>query len=205
MEIIKKYLPDNQYYNEEARKTQICLHHTASAEADPAYNWWKITAEHIAAAYLIDKDGTIFECFNPVCWAWHIGRGSTKRHNMQSIAIELVNEGWLTKKGDNYYWYNGQFKYYGKDIIKKEYREQIYWPAYPELQLQAAAELTASLCRKFAIPGTVYTDYSYNAELLNSFTGIYSHCNVRKDKTDISPAFNLKLFQSEINKLMEAK
>lgn len=203
MEIQKKYLLENQYYQDRIPKTQICLHHTASAEADPAYNWWKFTAEHVAAAYIVDKSGEIFECFDPACWAWHIGKGSTKLHNQRTIAIELVNEGWLTRKWNGYYWYNGHFKYSGINIFEKEWRGQKYWAAYTSEQIIAVTELTAQLCKMFSIPNCVYTKYDYKAELLNSFSGIFSHCNVRSDKSDISPAFDLSLFQTELNKQME--
>lgn len=205
MQIINKHLPPEQYYAERHIKTQICLHHTVSAEADPAYNWWKLTAEHIAAAYIIEKDGTIYECFNPAFWAWHIGKGSTKQHNMQSIAIELVNEGWLINKNGSYYWCDGRFKYDGNQIIRNNYRGQMYWPSYTGNQMDAVTQLTAYLCREFNIPPMVHTKHNYAPELLNSFKGIYSHCNVRKDKTDISPAFDLNAFQNGLNKIMETK
>lgn len=205
MEIINRHLPPDQYYAEARPKVQICLHHTVSAEADPAYNWWKTTAEHIGAAYIIEKDGTIFECFNPEFWAWHIGTGSTRQQNRQSIAIELVNEGWLTKKNLGYYWNSGRFKYHGKDIIQNSYRGQLYWPAYTDNQVDALISLTAGLCKKFSIPPEVYTGHDYKPGLMDSFRGVFSHCNVRRDKTDISPAFDLCGFQTKLKKLLEAK
>ena len=98
MRMIKNYLPAGQYFAEETKKIQIVLHHTVSAGTTNAVrDWFAQTAERVATAFVIGKDGSVLELFDPKHWAYHIGKGSTSQHNKQSIGIEIVNEGLLTK------------------------------------------------------------------------------------------------------------
>ena len=60
MPTIKK-LPvlSGQYYHEKQTKTHIFLHHTAGGSAASSVAHWNSKPDHIATAYIIDRDGTI--------------------------------------------------------------------------------------------------------------------------------------------------
>ena len=193
MKIIKKPLDDNEYYHDEYNKTQIYLHHTVSSTVDSTYNWWQQDPKRIGTAYIVGKDGTIYEVFDPKYWAYHIGLG-VSQYEKQSIGIELVNESYLTKRDNgNYYWLDNKARYRGQ-VIEDEWRGQKYWADYPNEQVYAVVDLVKHLTDEFDIKKQVLMTYDYDTSSVN-YEGVLSHCNVRQDKTDVSVAFDLSLFE----------
>lgn len=200
MNIIEKILPDNQYIKEATPKFQIVLHHTVGSDAEGTYQQFLKTKERIATAYVVDKDGTIVKLFEPKYWAYHIGRGSLNHHNRKSIGIEIVNEGGLIKKGKEYYWFDGKLKYKGEVLaLEEEYRGYKYFAKYTEAQIQTVNELVAKLCKEFKIPHKVVLSRDYKQSYFD-FYGIVSHSNLRMDKSDVSPDFNLDELQAYLLK-----
>jgi len=192
MNIIKKHLDPNQYYQEECEKTQIVLHHTVSSTFHSTFSWWQETSEHVGTSYVIDKNGDIYETFRPQYWAWHLGLGDISLEK-KSIGIELVNESHLTKRENgDMYWLDNTAKY--RSIhFEKEWRGHKYWATYSQPQFFATIDLVKHLTNKFNIEKNIITHHDYDKSLVD-FNGIISHCNVRGDKTDLSPAFDLKHF-----------
>lgn len=189
LNVIKKDLPLTEYYKKETTKKQIILHHTVSGgTADPVINWWKQDKIHVAVAYIVEKNGDIVECFDPKYWSYHIGKGSTTEHNKQAIGIEIINEGWLTKNDNEYRWFENKNKYKGDKVFEYNWREQKYWAPYTIEQVNSVAKLCTYLCNAFNIPKQVLGTFDYNIDYFN-YNGILAHCNLRSDKTDISPAF----------------
>lgn len=78
-------------------KTQLYLHHTVGGSAISTYNYWEGKTNRVATAYIIERDGTIYEVFDPHYWAWHLGlkTASNTIANKQSIGIEIASEGAL--------------------------------------------------------------------------------------------------------------
>ena len=65
MQINKNHLPIGQYIAEETNKTQIVLHHTVSGGTTNAVrDWFAQTAERVATAFVIGKDGSVLELFD---------------------------------------------------------------------------------------------------------------------------------------------
>jgi len=203
MKFIKHYLPDTEYYKTEYPKEQIYLHHTVSSSAASAMNWWKQDGVHVATAYVIDKDGTVYETFEPKYWSYHLGlRGTGGSIDKKSIGIEIVNEGWLTKRDNTFLWFNGKAVYRGPvHELGVEWRGQKYFAAYTEAQVRSAAIVTKILAYNMNIPFNFIGHLNYDKNLASSFTGILNHCNVRSDKTDISPAFPMNDFISNASYL----
>ena len=101
MEIVKKYLTNGQYVSTEDEKRSVILHHTVSLNADSAWRWWNTTPERVGTQYIIDRDGTIIECFDPKFWAFHLGVvGDDNWHESHSVAIEIVAAGFVHKEED---------------------------------------------------------------------------------------------------------
>ncbi len=205
MKIIKKPLPLGEYnkleYEQYGMKTKtfIVLHHTVSSTENSVYNWWCNDGQKVGVAYVVDKNGDIYEYFDPKYWSYHLGGKIDKKYNINSIGIEIVNEGVLQNNNDEYFWFGGKNKYTGR-VSKIKWRNNQYWAAYPDKQMLSVIELVKYLTTRFNIPKQVYTKYDYDIKLLNTFKGIISHCNVRADKTDISPAFDLVYLQNELLK-----
>ncbi len=192
-------LPDIEYFKSVYLKRQIVLHHTVSATGKYVDDWFKEDKgkSRVAVAYVIDKGGEIYELFNPKYWAYHIGKGSTRANNKRSIGIELVNEGPLFKRGDGTYWWwidsanpEGKMKYIGPPVeLEEEWRGHKYFAPYTTEQMDSLKELIPYLLDEFKI-NPVYVDhYDYDRSMLD-FNGIVKHCNLRSDKTDLSPAFD---------------
>lgn len=201
-----KELKEIEYFKNERTKNVIVLHHTVSAVG-------KNTAEYfaqdkgkskIAVPYVIDKDGTIFELFDPKYWGWHIGGNSTQAHNEHSIGIELVNEGVLSQTKDGFKWFpviDENKKLVWKNVFKgealtleKPWRNEKHFAKYTQEQLNSLKELVEKLFVAFpSVQRTFTHTFDYKPEFMGK-SGVVMHCNLRADKTDLSPAFPLDLF-----------
>jgi len=198
---LSQSLPDNEYNKTVTPKTQIVLHHTVSSTGQYVGDWFRSDngKSKVATAFVIDKDGTIYQLFDPKYWAWHIGKSSTQKHNQQSIGIELANEGLLTQHivgtQKRYFWFDGKHQYKG-GVIKLPimWRGSYFFAPYTAAQFRATVELVEYLCKEFNIPKEVICDYEYNKAHFDH-KGIVSHHNLRPDKSDVSPAFRLELLQ----------
>ena len=63
------------YYNEKFNKEKIVLHYTAGylksdIRALSQKNW------HVSVAFVIARDGTIYQLHNSDLWSYHLGRGA---------------------------------------------------------------------------------------------------------------------------------
>lgn len=199
MNIDYKELKKGQFVEQETKKDLIVLHHTVSSTTSSALDWWNQTKERVAVSYIIEKSGNIVQTFDDKFWAWHLGSGINKIHSMRSIGIELVNEGILIKKGDKFFWMDGKYKYTGSIYTHpNEWRGSTYFSSYMAEQVKTCSDLVKYLIDKHKIKTDILTNYSFSDENIN-FKGIISHHNVRKDKTDVSPAFNLVKFKEDIS------
>lgn len=222
-------LTDGQYFKEETKKTQIVLHHTVGGSAKSTFNYWQSTPDRVATAYLVERDGTIYEVFDPKYWAWHLGlkTANNTECNKKSIGIELASEGAL-RSGKELNDRLGQPKFdenyiYAFDIdtppfakAKKLYHflldQEGYYQCFPEFrgyslfdcydepQIVSTINLVNYLCEIFNIPKQLLPDedkFEYNANAFN-FNGIITHTNVRKDKSDLSPAWSWKRLEESL-------
>ena len=106
MDIVKKPLTNGQYLTTVYEKKSMFLHHTVSTNAMSAWRWWNSTPERVGTPYIIDRDGTIFECFDPKVWAFHLGIvGDDNWHEKHSINIENVSAGPIREV-------DGDFRFY---------------------------------------------------------------------------------------------
>ena len=197
----KKLLKGDQYYPVMKKKNQIFLHHTAGTTADGAIDWWNQTPEHVGTAYVIDRDGTIYEVFDPEKWAYHIGvKGDNNHVEKHAIGIEIVAAGQLYKRKDNkVFFYPLYPNLIAKTLIdpkdvwemKKEWRGYSLYHKYNQKQILSVCWLVAELIEKFNIPIqediSKFYEYDKSGKVLRGEGGIYSHSTVRKDKTDIVP------------------
>lgn len=185
--------PANQYFPKAHPKKQIVLHHTVSSTANSAIDWWKQTAVKEGTAFIVDKNGDVYQLYEPEHWAYHIGGNTPQKYNESSIGIEIVNEGLLTQrvvgKDVRYFWFDGKYKYNGVVIDNGViWRGSRFFANYTDEQYKAVAELIDELAASFLIPKDILTDYSYKRHYLD-FNGIVSHHNLRADKSDVSPAW----------------
>lgn len=207
--------PANEYIAKPQKKDLIVLHHTVSSTIDSAIRHWSADkgAIRVATAYIIGKDGTIVELFDPAFWAIHLYRHKQNEpaqlyvDERRSIGIELVNEGPLKQRmigsKNRYFWNDGKIRFEGEGArIAYDYRGQGFlWAMYTDEQYEALGFLIGKLCDRFGIPRS----YEESTEVFpstasaslgdrvgdrNQFKGICSHRNFVKFKTDVSPVFD---------------
>jgi N-acetyl-anhydromuramyl-L-alanine amidase AmpD len=180
------------------KKDLIILHFTAGTSAASAANGW---TQHVAVPYVIDLDGTIYELFDPACWAFHLGIKGDPHHvqDMRSIGIEIANVGPLKKVGSQMNFWPADFgtKFCDEGdtgrYVRQGFRTMDYFAAYPKQQMEAVAALVSYLCDRFSIskslpPST--KQFECDPGFYGSYKGIATHANFRQDKWDIGPAFD---------------
>lgn len=191
MEIVKTdKLSATQYYKAEFNKKHIFLHHTAGASAKSAIQWWNSAPDHVATPFIIERDGTILQLFDPKYWSYALGLKGGTAIEKASIQIEIVAWGPLDNVLGRFYSYAKQ------EVVKEEvitfgnWRGMKYYHRYTTAQLVAVDWLLRKLIQDFGIKPQENVEQCWNFDekwQANPKTGIWSHSTVRKDKSDIIP------------------
>jgi N-acetyl-anhydromuramyl-L-alanine amidase AmpD len=184
----KKYIT-NKYYNDVLyEKKQIVIGHTYRNDMlhFKAYEN-RITPKNIAP-YSIDKNGKIYQHYEPKYYANFFGNEIDKI----IIPILLVNEGWLVK--DNVTksyrdWLNNQ--YHITDVYFKEWRDKQFWMPYEDKQIESLNFLLSKLINEFKIEKKI-AESNVFIDNIYIFDGIVFRSNYDKKYTDVSPAFDVK-------------
>jgi N-acetyl-anhydromuramyl-L-alanine amidase AmpD len=200
----KKFaLPESQYFTAHFPKDLIVLHFTAGQTARSAFDSWINSPMEVATAYLVDTDGSVYETFNPKCWAYHLGiqgaASANHKHDKRSIGIEIANVGPLKEVNGNLNWWPKDFgakwctKQETSKYVARAYRGFSFYAAYPDAQLDSVSKLVRHLCAEYQIPFQL-PPAAKRAEFdmghFAGFSGVASHQNFRKDKFDVGPAFD---------------
>lgn len=190
-------LPDGEFFPQAQEKSGICLHHTVGGTAASSVHHWRTDDAHVGTAYMIGRDGTIFEIFDPEAWAWQFGlRGwgnDRVPFEKRFIGIEIASEGGLTEHDGELYCFDrvSPRTTFDRDDAFDHgtpYRGYRYFARYTDAQIDAVGQLVNHLCDTFSIPRRVPNDYrSYYGPKLRDFQGVIGHVNVRRDKSDPIP------------------
>lgn len=189
------------YYDASVKKDKIVLHYTAGQLAADI-NQLTTPDYKVSVAYVVARNGKVFELFDPSKWSYHLGQsaiGGNTVNSKTSIGIEISNFGNLKLKDGILYTYTG--KEYctleQKDAyIKLEtpFRGELYYCAYTDAQIESVSKLVDFLVGKFNIPKTFLPEKERyevfkDKKARNVAPGIYSHVNFVSTKYDIGPAF----------------
>lgn len=150
-----------------------------------------------------DFDGHTLRVFEEKYWAHHLGLryASNRKLNAESIGIEICNLGPLERVGSNFYkvWRDvgGRVTKSVKIPIEEvcdlgyRWRGHQYFQHYTEKQLLACKRLILGLARVYQIPirKFAYSPAWFDIKLqaLSGQPGLWTHVNVRTDKTDCYP------------------
>jgi N-acetyl-anhydromuramyl-L-alanine amidase AmpD len=169
----------------------------------------------VATAFVIGRrathddtafDGVTYRAFPEFFWAHHLGLSKNNNNisteenialNSASIGIEICALGPLRKESEELYYYVGQNDkriYVPKSevcILDQPWRGYRYFQKYTDRQIAECKRLILTLSFLFdiPIPKRTYTRewFQVNEEALNGVSGLWTHCNVRRDKTDCFP------------------
>ena len=191
------------YYAEKAPKNQIVLHFTAGHIQGDLHSLTYGNGEHVSTAFVIGRNGTVYQLFSSAHWSYHLGRGAVggnTRGSKHSIAIELSNYGPLVPEG-------GQLMCWHDDVycdlataeayrqLDSPFRDRHYYASFSDAQYESLVVLLRYLTASYDIPRSVlpeadrYMPISEDTAL--NFKGILSHVNFRPSgKWDIGPAFD---------------
>ena len=190
-------LPDDQYVVEEAEKDLIYYHHTVGGSAKSTFKWWLMDPARVGTAYIIARDGTIYEVFDPKYWCFHLKIGDSAV-DKRSIGIELASEGALTRVGEWLYAFDGKKRLYSLVNDKDKFYDHgevwrsgyQYFDKYDDPQILSLWKLCVLLMAQFDIPHLTPADHiGCDRRRYHDFQGILGHHHVRKDKTDVHPGF----------------
>lgn len=211
--IVKSPLSNGQYLSWPYQKTVVFLHHTAGTSAQGAIAWWNQTPERIGTPYVIDRNGTIFETFDPKFWAYHLGvRGDDDSQEKNSIGIELVAAGAIREKMFYPLWPNkaGAIKIPDEDIcqLDKPWVNGSTYHKYTDEQIISLCQLLFKIKADFksmVYPKSVSNkEFTFNKDVIaKDLKGIYGHNSVRPDKDDIFPQPNLIEAINQLLKLIK--
>jgi len=147
------------------------------------------------AHYTIDKDGKVFQHFDPSLCSEYFEKKSL---NSKSVIVLLENEGWLIKDSDKnlHLTWLGDI-YNGKEVFEKKWRGQTYWSPYTKEQLSSAIELSKKLCSDLKIP---FSAISHNTKIdkLVDYQGVLYKSNFEKHFTDVNPSWGFIEFKNAI-------
>jgi len=190
--------PDSQYIKQEFPKTQIFLHFTAGGpSAKNVINGWNADESRISTAYVIDRNtGEVYECFNPKYYSFHLGIEKTNgRLDKASIGLEICSYGPVKFRDGKYYVWPKDWtqEIPANNVIKldKPFRGYSYFENFTPMQLHNIERLLRVLIKQYNIKIQQTFDVSwfdYKQEVIDkTLPGIWTHVNVRKDKSDLFP------------------
>lgn len=200
--------PETQYHKEIFSKKQIVLHHTSSGpgvEGDA--RWWLSTPDKVATTKIIDRNGTIYSCFDSKYWASHLGLHHVNNGVLQrgSIGIEIDSWGVLAFIEGAYRSYLGakvldenvvEYPYGFKTIPKSSYFDKHevtgqtahFYEKYTEAQILSVAQLLELWSGIYNIPLTYNEDmWALSERALAGERGVWAHVSFLSEKSDVHP------------------
>lgn len=139
----------------------VVLHYTAGYDLASAVRHFKNTsaAKRASAHFVIDVDGTIVQMVSTAEVSWHAGRGIYRGRaggfNSRSIGIEIVNPGYHFKRADDSFenWNHrpisasqlAPFPGMIEAIDPWVSSRAVYWPNFPDPQIDAIERLVRTL------------------------------------------------------------
>jgi len=201
-------LKSSEYYQDEHKKAQITLHHTAgnASGVNVIADWNSDSRGRIATPFIISgpgaknsKDGEIVQGFSSKHWAYHLGiKGDVfKAYGVPhqtidklAIGIEICNWGQLDLENDKF------MNYVDREVpadqvttLDTPFKNHKYFHKYSDAQIESTRQLIIYLSTTYGID--LKYDYNQlftvNTNALKGVNGLYTHNSYRKDKIDIYP------------------
>jgi len=188
---------DDWYYKLVTKKDKLVLHFTAGVlHGDIG----ELTRQHVSVAYVLARDGVVYELFDPKYWSYHLGAGASggnKTNSSSSVAIEISNFGPLTLDKEKGFLKTWSGKPYCRidqaeayTHVENGYRGHFYFANYTNEQYRVLDSMITNICREHNILRRLPALNQRGQKLTKVGEGIWSHENFRADKSDVGPAFD---------------
>ena len=180
-----------QFIDQTQAKSLIVVHHTADGSPQSVVcTGGTQDPKRIATAIVIDRDGTVYETFDPTSGLTTPApaAASTAAPSASSSPTGASSR----RRADKYYnWRGGEID--ADDVVEAPWRGKRYWQRYPEAQLEALNRLVPALCDRFGIDRDCAPEDRERTDLQRwkGFLGVISHYHIRADKTDVEPGLPL--------------
>lgn len=197
MNIKQVEFPLSQYFQEEHKKSQIYLHHTAGGPSgENVFKHWANNKERVSTCVAISNDGTIVQGYSSRFWGYHLGltaqpfaKFGVKYQSLDriSIGIEICNWGYVKPKDGKFFNYVNREV---KDVIEldKPYKGYKFWHNYTDAQIESTRQLLKLWESRYGINIKYHDDiWDLCKRALAGENGVFTHNSVRKDKSDIYP------------------
>ena len=148
-------------------------------------------------------DGVVYRAFDEKYWAHHLGlkQQNNRNLNQRSIAIELCNYGplILNKEGKFINYVNKEVPASMVATLDEPFRGYKYYHRYTNKQLDSLRTLLLGLSERhnidikkgmreyLQVPYKPIQAFELKDDALKGTPGLWTHSNVRKDKTDCFP------------------
>jgi len=189
-------LSDTNFYNEIYDKTQIIIGNTYRNNMLHYGSWiYRLNGNNKkTATFTIDKEGNIFQHYNPKYYSTFIDQEQDKA----SITIVLENIGWFKKDTmiDKYVdWLGHNYRRQPDEVLMKRWRNHTYWDKYTQVQMDSLKELVSYLCDEYKVPKN-FVGHNVFDENIDLFKGITFRSNYYQESTDVSPAFDIEILKT---------
>tara|TARA_R110002050_G_scaffold34397_1_gene86762 strand:+ start:5011 stop:5625 length:615 start_codon:yes stop_codon:yes gene_type:complete len=195
-------LSGKNYISEGTIKTRIVLGNTFSSDMQHTIGWSKRNGGEYkkTAMFTVSLNGEIHQHFPPKYFS---NFTNDIKLDESIISILIENEGWLNKNLLNekeYVNYVGTIYKRDDSIFNKKWRNFRYWAPYSEEQFNSAINLVKELSKTFDIPLNVIDNNTIIKNESND-NGVFYKSNFNKGYTDLSPAWDFKLFKNKVEEI----
>lgn len=191
LDIIPYPLNTGEWIACETRKQKIVLHGSyaqtscTGGRGTAIIDHWNFHPEKRGTAYVIDRDGKIYQTFPDNHWAWHLGLKDNGALDKESIGITLCNELPVFPTGDK----DGKLCFMAFDNLdqgtvytgptyESHWRGESFW-ATPSLpQSQSVAKLIKALVGKFGLAPTCFKNSGVYTKTAWEQTTVLCHSNL---------------------------
>ncbi len=205
--ITKSFLDKGEYFSGPVNKDFLYLHHTAGGHNpySTIKNWNNDTRGRIATEFVIggpsvkgdnfEFDGDILQAFPEGGYAWHLGDNGSQYMHKHSVGIEVCNFAYIVN-GLTY----AKTKIADSQMVtlNKAFRGYKTWHRYSDKQIESLRDLILHIAnrdnidihsgliaeiKKKGVDGFEFNPDAYYGKI----KGMWTHTNVRKDKSDMFP------------------
>jgi hypothetical protein len=204
--IINRYMLPKDEYMTGSKPEYVFLHHTAgwNNPFKTIDHWAGDTRGRIATEFVLGGqsikgndnkyDGVLVQCTPQGGWGWHLGTGNNYMHK-NSVGIEVNSFGYI-KNGLTYA--GTQADSSQVVTLSKPFRGYTQWHRYSDKQIEVLKQWILWIAERdnidvrAGLPALIKQKgveaFNYNEEVVKGkYKGLWTHTNVRKDKSDMFP------------------